>query len=93
MPTVRSTFAENPDPLESDLAALSDAALLRAFPAGRAQVVQPGADLARRVREARFGRELWSWFVGLALLLLVAESMVGRLGLAGGRASAGRSHA
>jgi len=35
------------------------------------------------VREARFGRELWSWFVGLALALLVAESVIGRLGLAG----------
>lgn len=81
--TVRSTFAVNPDPRESDLAALPEAALLRAFPAGRAQVVQPGADLARRVREARFGRELWSWFVALALALLVAESVIGRLGLAG----------
>jgi len=80
---VRSTFAVNPDPRESDLAAIPEAALLRAFPAGRAQVVQPGAGLARRVREARFGRELWSWFVALALLLLVAESVIGRLGLAG----------
>jgi hypothetical protein len=81
--TVRSTFAVNPDPLESDLSALPEAALLRAFPAGRAQVIQPGAGLARRVREARFGRELWTWFVALALLLLVAESVIGRLGLAG----------
>jgi len=81
--TVRSTFAVNPDPRESDLAAIPEEALLRAFPAGRARIVQPGADLARRVREARFGRELWSWFVGLALALLVAESVIGRLGLAG----------
>ena len=81
--TVRSTFAVNPDPRESDLAAVPEAALVRAFPAGRAQVVHPGADLARRVREARYGRELWTWFVALALLLLVAESLLGRLGLAG----------
>ena len=81
--TVRSTFAVNPDPRESDLAAVPEAALVRAFPAGRAQVVHPGADLARRVREARYGRELWAWFVALALLLLVAESLLGRLGLAG----------
>jgi len=80
---VRSTFAVNPDPRESDLAAIPETALLRAFPAGRAQIVQPGVGLARRVREARFGRELWSWFVALALLLLVAESVIGRLGLAG----------
>lgn len=81
--TVRSAFAVNPDVRESDLAAIPEAALVRAFPAGRAQVVQPGADLARRVREARFGLELWPWFVALALLLLVAESVIGRLGLAG----------
>ena len=81
--TVRSTFAVNPDPRESDLAAIPETELLRAFPAGRAQIVHPGADLARCVREARFGRELWSWFVGLALSLLVVESVVGRLGMAG----------
>ncbi len=81
--TVRSTFAVNPDPRESDLAAVPEAALVRAFPPGRAQIVHPGADLARRVREARFGRELWSWFVILALALLVIESVVGRWGMAG----------
>jgi hypothetical protein len=81
--TVRGSFAVNPDTRESDLAAVPDAVLLRAFPPGRAQVVHPGADLARRVREARYGRELWAWFVALALLLLVSESVVGRWGMAG----------
>ena len=80
---VRSTFAVNPDPRESDLVPASEAALLRAFPPGRAQVVHAGAGLARRVREARYGRELWSWFVVLALLLLVAETVVARHGMAG----------
>ena len=75
---VRSTFAVNPDPAESDLAAVPEAALLAAFPAGRAQVVHPGGDLARRVREARYGRELWTWFVALALLLLVAGARPGQ---------------
>jgi hypothetical protein len=84
--TVRSTFAVNPDARESDLSAVPEAALVRAFPAGRAQVVRPGAGLARRVREARFGRELWGWFVTLALALLVAESVVGRWGMAGAKA-------
>jgi hypothetical protein len=79
--TVRNTFAVNPDRRESDLAALGERALLSAFPAGRARVVRPGADLARRVREARFGRELWSWFVVIALALLVAETVIGRWGL------------
>lgn len=79
---LRSTFAVNPDVRESDLAALGEPALVRAFPDGRARVVRPGADLARRVREARYGRELWSTFIALALLLLIAESVVARWGMA-----------
>lgn len=80
---LRSTFAVNPDPAESDLTTLDDAALVNAFPAGRARIMRPGADLAQRVREARFGRELWTWFVVLALLLLVAESIIARSGMTG----------
>jgi hypothetical protein len=80
---VRSTFAVNPDPAESDLTPAADDALVRAFPDGRARIMRPGADLAQRVREARFGRELWSWFVVIALLLLVAESIIARWGMAG----------
>ena len=79
--TLRATFAVNPDPRESDLASIPEAALVQAFPAGHARVVHPGADLARRVREARYGRELWPWFVALALLLLVAETVLARWGL------------
>jgi hypothetical protein len=80
---VRSTFAVNPDPSESDLAGVDDAELVRAFPDGRARIMRPGADLAQRVREARFGRELWTWFVVIALLLLVAESVSARWGMSG----------
>jgi hypothetical protein len=80
----RAAFAVNPDPRESDLRAMPEAAALRAFPAGRAQVIRPGGDLARRVREARYGRELWLWFVALALALLVVESIVARRGLPSG---------
>ena len=80
----RALFAVNPDPRESDLAAVSDAAMLRLFPAGRVSVLKPGADLERRVREARYGRELWSWFVILALACLVAETALGRWGMPGG---------
>lgn len=85
----RAVFAVNPDPRESDLSAPAEAALVRAFPPGRARVLPAGADLARRVREARYGRELWSWFVIAALVLLVAESVLGRAGL-GGAARASR---
>ena len=78
---VRATFAVNPDPRESDLAARDTPRLLAMFPAGRARVLAPGADLARRVREARYGRELWAWFVVLAILLLVAETILAKQGM------------
>src|SRR5439155_280805 len=79
--TMRSTFAVNPDPRESDLTPVPERAMVRAFPPGRAQVVRPGENLARRVREARYGRELWSWFIVMALVLLAAETVIGRWGL------------
>jgi hypothetical protein len=78
---VRNTFAVNVDVRESDLASVPEPALVRAFPGGRAQVMRPGVDFARRVREARYGRELWSWFVIAALVLLVAETVIGRWGM------------
>jgi len=80
--TLRSTFAVNPDPREFDLAARSDADVAQMFTGVRVQVLHPGGDFARRVREARYGRELWSWFVILALLLLAAELVIGRWGMA-----------
>ncbi len=79
---LHSTFAVNPSPQESDLTPVPEQALLRAFPPGRAQVLHAGADLARRVREARYGRELWAWFVIASLTLLVAEMVVARWGMA-----------
>ncbi len=81
---VRATFAVNPDVRESDLAAAGEAALVAAFPRGRAQVLHPGEGLARRVREARFGRELWSAFLIAALALLALETLIARAGMPGG---------
>jgi hypothetical protein len=79
--TLHNTFAVNPSGQESDLTPLPEAVLVQVFPPGRAQVLRPGADLARRVREARFGRELWGWFVIAALVLLVTEMVVARWGM------------
>ncbi len=87
----RNTFAVNPDPRESNLEPISEAALLAAFPPGRVQVVRPGEDLARRVREARYGRELWGWFVAIALLLLAAETVIARWGMQGASSSPARA--
>ena len=83
-PELRASFAVNPDPVEGDLAPLPEASLVSAFPADRVRVLRVGEDLALRIRQARFGRELWPEFVTLALLLLVAESVIGRWGMAGG---------
>jgi len=84
---LRASFAVNPDPRESDLTVFPEAALIRAFPPGRTTVLMPRADLAKRVREARYGQELWAWFLILALALLVAETVIGRWGLAGAPAA------
>ena len=81
---LRASFAVNPDPREGDLAPLPEASLVSAFPTGRVRVLRMGDDLALRVRQARFGRELWPEFLLLALLLLVAESVIGRWGMPGG---------
>ena len=81
--TARASFAVNPDPRESDLTPIPEATLTRLFPPGRVTLLRPGADLERRVREARYGRELWTWFVLLALACLVAETAIGRLGMPG----------
>src|SRR5262249_39458210 len=83
-PELRASFAVNPDPREGGLGPLPGPALPAAFPSGRVRVLRVGDDLASRVREARFGRELWPEFVTLALLLLVAESVIGRWGMPGG---------
>ena len=83
-PELRASFAVNPDPVEGDLAPMPIASLTAAFPPDRVRVLHVGEDLALRIRHARFGRELWPEFVTLALLLLVAESVLGRWGMAGG---------
>jgi len=81
---LRASFAVNPDAREGDLAPLAEGSLTAAFPNGRVRLVRMGDDLAARIRQARFGRELWPEFVIAALLLLVAESVIARWGMAGG---------
>jgi len=80
---LRGSFAVNPDPRESDLAPIGGPELQAGFPKGRTTILHPGEDLARRVREARYGRELWALFALLALALLVAESVIARWGMPG----------
>ena len=77
---LRNTFAVNPDVRESDLDARSRARHDRRVPGRPRADPAPRREPARRVREARYGRELWTWFVVLALLLLVIETIVARVG-------------
>jgi hypothetical protein len=79
----RASFAVNPNPRESDLTAIPEATLLSWFPAGRVSLLRPGTDLERRIREARYGRELWTWFVWIALGCLLLETAIARWGLPG----------
>ena len=81
---LRASFAVNAAASEGDLAPLPEAALVSAFPSGRVRLVRMGDDLAARIRQARFGRELWPEFVIAALALLVAESVIARWGMTGG---------
>jgi hypothetical protein len=42
------------------------------------KLIDPSSDMKATVIQARFGRELWKEFLFLALLLLIAESILGR---------------
>ena len=79
--------AVNPDLRESDLARLSPAEVQARWRALHARVVPLSADAARAVREGRYGREMWREFLLLALLLLAAETILGRVW--GSRSAAG----
>ncbi|MBD3236473.1 MAG: hypothetical protein GF330_07205 [Candidatus Eisenbacteria bacterium] len=70
-------IAVNVDPRESDLTAMTVAEGRTLF-GDEAVRIEPGAELGRQVLEARFGRELWRFFLILAFLLLVVESLLAR---------------
>lgn len=69
--------AVNVDTAESDLTMLGarESALIFGDAAVR---LTPGEELSRQVLQARYGRELWRLCLALALLMLVAESVIAR---------------
>jgi hypothetical protein len=69
----------NPDLRESDLARLTPAEVTSRWKALRPQMVPLSANAARAVREGRYGREMWREFLLLALLILAAETILGRI--------------
>lgn len=77
--TVVSVVAVNPDPAESDLAALAEAAVPRAVSRDIVPVRRADA-WGRAVFRERQGPELWRPLVLLALALLVTESLLAAAG-------------
>src|SRR5688572_775554 len=71
--------AVNLEPRESDLARLSPGQARARWSAYRPTVLDGDQDLARRIREGRFGREISGLLLWLAFLCLLAESLVSRL--------------
>ena len=79
--------AVNLDTRESDLSRLSPADARKRWASYQPVVLEGAVDLARRIREGRYGREIGSLLLALALACLVAETVIARLMTpAGGRA-------
>jgi hypothetical protein len=71
--------AVNLDPRESDLARLTPADARKRWAAYQPIVLEGGVDLARRIREGRYGREIGGVLLALALACLLAETLIARL--------------
>jgi len=71
-----AALAANIDARESDLARTLPDEIREALGGGRVAVLDAGAPLARRVREARLGREIGRWFLWAAAALLAAEMLL-----------------
>ncbi len=74
---VLGLLAFNMDNAESERETLTSSAIGERLGA-QINEVPPDSDLKATVLQARFGRELWKEFLILALILLIAESIIGR---------------
>lgn len=73
-------FAVNPDPRESDLTRLGGGSLRRAFDGWDATFADDAGEWERATFRQRRGSELWSLLLLAALLVLIAEALVGASG-------------
>jgi hypothetical protein len=71
--------AVNLDTRESDLSRLTADAAKKRWASYLPVVLEGSVDLARRIREGRYGREIGMLLLALALACLVAETVIGRL--------------
>lgn len=75
---LQTKWAVNPDPDESDVTPMDSAELERIIGAGNLVSIQPEQSLANVVSTSRYGRELWKYFIGVALLFLIFEMLLAR---------------
>ena len=75
---VVTKWAVNINPVESDLKQIPEDEVKQIF--GNCYFIssENQSDLARSIKVARYGRELWKYFVGVALLLLIIEMILAR---------------
>lgn len=71
-------FAVNVDPAEADLRDVPPAEVESRLGPGRARLLAAAGDVRGQIRSARYGRELWREFLGLAGLLLLLELWLAR---------------
>src|SRR5690606_31661829 len=74
----------NHDPAESITLSAEEAALKEYFiksgAANEPVILNYGTDITQEINQARFGAELWKFFLLLALLTAIAEMAVSRVG-------------
>jgi hypothetical protein len=75
--TLVGLFAVNPDPKESDFRPISKEALAKYCPSAAVVFLDAKEPVEKQILSWRIGRELWKGMLALALILLVAESVVG----------------
>jgi len=71
-------WAVNPDPNESDVTAIATNKLKDIIGEGKIISIPKGAALASVVTTSRYGRELWKYLIGIALLFLIIEMILAR---------------
>lgn len=71
-------FAVNLDPAECDLAVVDTDQLARALGTDKVNVLGDRTELAATISQFRYGKELWTLFLWLAVILIIVEILLAR---------------
>jgi len=71
-------FAVNVDPRESDVRRVEEEMMQRAFGAHEYRTIGMKASLEEVISASRYGKELWKVCLGVALVLMIVEMVLGR---------------